>query len=102
MQKLNIKIALANRLYPMNINPKEEKMIRLSASKIQKMLKTLKERYSVKDDQDLLAMCSLQMCVKIEKMKMDNIDNDQFQTNISPRQHWFFSGNGYFFPCSAT
>ena len=77
MQKLNIKIALANRLYPMNINPKEEKMIRLSASKIQKMLKTLKERYSVKDDQDLLAMCSLQMCVKIEKMKMDNVDGDQ-------------------------
>jgi len=67
MDKLNIKISLANRLYPMNINSSEEKIIRLSASKIQKILKSLKEKYSVKDDQDLLAMCALQLCVKLEK-----------------------------------
>lgn len=68
MEKQNIKISLANRLYPMNINSHEEKTIRLSAFKIQKMLKVLKEKYSVKDDQDLLAMCALQLCVKLEKM----------------------------------
>ena len=69
MEKLNIKIAISNRLYPMHINATEEKVIRLSASKIEKMLKVLKERYSVKDDQDLLAMCALQLCVKNEKME---------------------------------
>lgn len=68
MDKLNIKISLANRLYPMNINPDEEKIIRLSASKIDKMLKNLKEKYSVKDYQDLLAMCALQLCVKLERI----------------------------------
>ena len=68
MEKLNIKIALANRLYPMNVNSSEEKVIRLSASKIEKIIKKLKERYSVKDDQDLLAMCALQLCVKLEKI----------------------------------
>ena len=67
MKKLNIKISLANRLYPMNIANSEEKIIRLSAFKIEKMLKILKEKYSVKDDQDLLAMCALQLCVKLEK-----------------------------------
>ena len=67
MDKLNIKISLANRLYPMNINPHEEKIIRVSASKIDKMLKKLKEKYSVKDDQDLLAMCALQLCVRLER-----------------------------------
>ena len=67
MEKLNIKISLANRLYPMNIANSEEKIIRLSAFKIEKMLKILKEKYSVKDDQDLLAMCALQLCVKLEK-----------------------------------
>ena len=67
MEKLNIKISLANRLYPMNIAHSEEKIIRLSAFKIEKMLKVLKEKYSVKDDQDLLAMCALQLCVKLEK-----------------------------------
>tara|TARA_B100001250_G_scaffold29687_1_gene24430 strand:- start:3333 stop:3620 length:288 start_codon:yes stop_codon:yes gene_type:complete len=68
MEKLNIKISLANRLYPMNVNGSEEKVIRLSAAKIEKIIKQLKERYSVKDDQDLLAMCALQLCVKLEKL----------------------------------
>ena len=51
----------------MNVNSSEEKVIRLSASKIEKIIKKLKERYSVKDDQDLLAMCALQLCVRLEK-----------------------------------
>jgi len=76
MEKLNIKIPLANRLYPMKINNSEEKTIRLAAFKIQKMLENLKVKYSVKDDQDLLAMCALQLCVKIEKLdlKKDGLD----------------------------
>ena len=69
MSKLNMKISLANRLYPMNVDSSEERMIRLSASKIEKIIKNLKERYSVKDDQDLLAMCALQLCVKLEKIE---------------------------------
>ena len=67
MDKLNIKISLANRLYPMSVDAKEEEVIRISVSKIEKMLKNFKEKYSVRDDQDLLAMCALQLCVKLEK-----------------------------------
>ena len=77
MDKLNIKISLANRLYPMNIDGAEEKVIRLSASKVEKMLKVLKDKYSVQDDQDLLAMCALQLCVKIEKSSLLKTDSKQ-------------------------
>tara|TARA_B110000438_G_scaffold264573_1_gene277345 strand:- start:399 stop:698 length:300 start_codon:yes stop_codon:yes gene_type:complete len=77
MDKLNIKISLANRLYPMSINGSEERLIRISASKIEKILKTLKEKYSVKDYQDLLAMCALQFCVEIEKNKLSQAQNEQ-------------------------
>ena len=77
MDKLNIKISLANRLYPMNINVNEEETIRLSASYINKMLKNLKERYSVKDDQDLLAMCALQLSVKLERMNSQKTNSKQ-------------------------
>ena len=73
MDKLNIKIALANRLYPMNVDSKEEEVIRVSVSKIEKMLKNFKEKYSVRDDQDLLAMCALQLCVKLEKLESGNV-----------------------------
>ena len=69
MEKLNIKVPLANRLYPMSVDVSEEKVIRISASKIEKMLKGFKEKYSVRDDQVLLAMCALQLCVKIEKIE---------------------------------
>ena len=72
MEKLNIKISLANRLYPMSVDGREEKVIRVSAAKIEKIIKKLKEKYSVKDDQDLLAMCALQLCVKLEKLAANN------------------------------
>ena len=72
MDKLNIKISLANRLYPMSVDIKEEEAIRISVSKIEKMLKNFKEKYSVRDDQDLLAMCALQLCVKLEKLASNN------------------------------
>ena len=77
MDKLNIKISLANRLYPMTIDGSEEKLIRISASKIEKILKTLKVKYSVKDYQDLLAMCALQFCVEIEKNKLTHTQNNK-------------------------
>ena len=73
MDKLNIKISLANRLYPMSVDAKEEEVIRISVSKIEKMLKNFKEKYSVRDDQDLLAMCALQLCVKLEKLESGNV-----------------------------
>ena len=76
MEKLNIKISLANRLYPMNILSSEEKIIRQSAFKIEKMLKLLKDKYSVKDDQDLLAMCALQLCVRLEKSDTQKRDTE--------------------------
>ena len=73
MEKLNIKISLANRLYPMSVDGSEEKVIRLSAAKIENIIKKLKEKYSVKDDQDLLAMCALQLCVRLEKLSLSKV-----------------------------
>ena len=77
MEKLNIKVSLANRLYPMNVSPSEEKFVRISASKIEKIIKEFREKYSVRDDQDLLAMCALQLCVKLEKLESGSIGENK-------------------------
>ena len=77
MEKLNIKVSLANRLYPMNVTASEEKFVRISASKIEKIIKEFREKYSVRDDQDLLAMCALQLCVKLEKLSFNKAGLDQ-------------------------
>ena len=42
---------------------------------IKKILKNLKEKYSVKDNQDLLAMCAIQLGVKLEKLSLKDIDS---------------------------
>ena len=78
MDKLNIKISIANRLYPMNVDSEEERIIRISASKIEKILKNLKEKYSVKDNQDLLGKTVLirENCVK---NKIDCLINETAQ-----------------------
>ena len=77
MEKLNIKVSLANRLYPMNVDPNEEEVIRISVSKIEKMIKNFREKYSVRDDQDLLAMCALQLSVGLEKIELGKINDNK-------------------------
>lgn len=59
MKDLSIKVAIANRVYPLTIDPEEEENVRMAAKKINEMIKEYEENYAVKDKQDLLAMCAL-------------------------------------------
>ena len=74
MSKLNIKLSISDRLYPMKINASDEEIMRKSSSKINKIIKDFSEKYAVKDNQDLLAMCALSLSVELEKKKKK--DND--------------------------
>ena len=58
--ELSIKVVIANRTYPLIIKQEEEEGVRKAAKLIEKRMKELEENYSVKDKQDLLAMCALQ------------------------------------------
>ncbi len=66
---LKIKISVADRVYPLTINRNEEEKIRLAAKKIDGILKKYEEDYAVRDKQDLLAMCALQLAARLEKNK---------------------------------
>ena len=74
MSKLNIKLSISDRLYPMKINASDEEIMRKSSLKINKIIKDFSEKYAVKDNQDLLAMCALSLYVELEKKKKN--DND--------------------------
>ena len=72
--KLKIKIPIANRVYPMIIEPSKEQGLRLASQKINNRIKKFAQNYSVQDKQDALAMCALQIASsRIQK----NIDNDE-------------------------
>lgn len=80
---LKIKVSIADRVYPLNIKRSEEEKIRLAAKKIDGLLKKYEENYAVRDKQDLLAMCALQLASRIEK-NTDKlmVDGDQFEEEL--------------------
>ncbi len=65
--KLKIKVAIADRNYPLTINRQEEETVRRAAANVNDLIADIKARYQVKDAQDAISMCALQVSVHGEK-----------------------------------
>ena len=59
--KLTIQVQIGNRSYPITVSEAERESVLKAADKINNQIKELETAYKVKDQQDLLAMCTLQM-----------------------------------------
>ena len=70
--KLKIKLSIANRVYPLTIAPNQEEGLRKAAQEIDVMIKQFEQSYSVRDKQDVLAMCALQFASQKEQKTIDN------------------------------
>ena len=77
-EKLKIKLSIANRVYPLTIVPDQEEGLRKAAQKIEAMIKQFEQSYSVRDKQDVLAMCALQFASQTEQKTIDkeNLNED--------------------------
>ena len=73
-EKLKIKLSIANRVYPLTIDPKQEEGLRKAAQKIDAMIKQFEQSYSVRDKQDVLAMCALQFASHSEQKVIDTVN----------------------------
>ena len=74
MDKLSIKLNIANRFYPMKIERSSEEIIRNSVKKIDDRLKFYEDNYAIKDKQDLLAMCLIEYASKsLKKLTKINL-----------------------------
>lgn len=71
-ETLKIKLSIANRVYPLTIPPSQEEGLRKAAQEIDEMIKQFEQSYSVRDKQDVLAMCALQFASRNEQKKIDN------------------------------
>ena len=76
MDKLSIKLNIANRFYPMKIDRSAEEVIRNSVKKIENRLKFYEDNYEIKDKQDLLAMCLIEYASKLEKINQNKFISD--------------------------
>ena len=65
MQKINLTIA--TRVYPLTVPVEQAEGFRLASKKIDIMIKHFEENYAVKDKQDVLAMCALQLATQTEQ-----------------------------------
>ena len=82
-EKLKIKISIADRVYPLTVNMSQEEAMRSASKKIDVMIKQFEENYSVRDKQDVLAMCALQFASQLEQKQIDNsIDGKETMERI--------------------
>jgi cell division protein ZapA (FtsZ GTPase activity inhibitor) len=81
---LKIKISLADRVYPLTIRRDEEENIRMAAKSIEAILNKYEDGFAVRDKQDLLAMCALQLASRLEKIQTDNlVSGDEVATHLN-------------------
>ena len=70
-ERLKIKLSIADRVYPLTIDPGQEEGLRKAAKNIEQLARKFEQNYAVRDKQDVLAMCALQFASKIEQGGID-------------------------------
>ncbi|MBM1106667.1 cell division protein ZapA [Aurantibacter crassamenti] len=76
-EKLKIKLSIADRVYPLTIDPSQEEGLRKAAKNIEQLAKKFEQSYAVRDKQDVLAMCALQFASKIEQRGIDTLTGSE-------------------------
>lgn len=79
-EKLKIKLSIADRVYPLTIDSKQEEGLRKAAKNIDLLAKKFEQSYAVRDKQDVLAMCALQFASKIEQSGINESENIKIAT----------------------
>ena len=75
-EKLKIKISIADRVYPLNVDMSQEEGLRSASKKIDVMIKQFEENYAVRDKQDVHAMCALQFASQLEQKQIDKVEDN--------------------------
>jgi cell division protein ZapA len=83
-EQLKIKLSVANRVYPLTIAPSQEEGLRKAAKKIEAMISQFEQNYSVRDKQDVLAMCALQFASQVEQKTIDKAEvSEEVETKLN-------------------
>lgn len=84
MEDTSIKIKIGDRSYPMTVKSEQEDVMMKAAKLINERLKVYEANYSVKEMQDLLAMCALEFATKYlenenKRNSIDEVVGDQLE-----------------------
>ncbi|MFT6716912.1 MAG: cell division protein ZapA [Saprospiraceae bacterium] len=81
-QNSSVKVLIAEREYPLTVSESELEQVKNAESEIKKRLKSLRASYQVKEKQDLLAMCLLQMVVEKNQNSSSSDENEDIYSKI--------------------
>lgn len=85
MQETTINVKIANRAYPITTDAAAEDSLRKASQLVNQMLDQLKNNYAVRDLQDLLAMCCLELAHhKVRNSADTNPGNPAVETPAAP------------------
>jgi len=79
--KLAIKLKIIDRYYPLRIDWKDEEKLREAAKRINEVVDKYRQRYNDKDNQDFLAMATLQFVTRLVEFE-ENSANDPLKKEI--------------------
>lgn len=72
LNELSIQIHIAGRAYPLSVKPSEESNLRAAGKLIQEKLNSYQELYSLRDQQDALAMFALESATELFELRKRN------------------------------
>jgi cell division protein ZapA (FtsZ GTPase activity inhibitor) len=77
LDELSIKVNIADRTYPLSVKPDEEEKVRKAAKLINDKLKEYSTQFAVRDKQDILSMCTLEIATALISLQEAGISEDQ-------------------------
>ncbi|MES2558744.1 MAG: cell division protein ZapA [Bacteroidota bacterium] len=88
MDELSIKVNIADRFYPLSVNAEQEEQVRKAAKLINDKLKAYEKQFSVKDKQDILSMCALELATELIQLQSKPlIEDNGLSKELSEIQH---------------
>jgi cell division protein ZapA (FtsZ GTPase activity inhibitor) len=88
LDELSIKVNIADRFYPLSVTAEQEEQVRKAAKLINDKLKGYEKQFSVKDKQDILSMCALELATELIKL-LDKplIEDNGLSNELKAIQH---------------
>lgn len=83
MEKLSIKVKIADREYPLKVRKDEEERIRMAAKLLNEKIKQFKDQFGKDDKQDLLAMAAFDMAVeRLRQQESVALNNEHLDNRL--------------------
>lgn len=84
MRELSIKIKIADREYPMKVDPDDEERIRRAGRIINEKIKHYAKQFGIDDKQDLLAMVTFDILIdKSQKEEIDIVNDETILEKVN-------------------